>query len=142
MRNITLSKIKGMSFNEFGYFFADVVLLGIELSSSKLDELSDLNHIRFDETSGGSGGSTYADTAGYEGLLGVVGDSVLIDGDIYLVQLLLKILTGNANLAQVNEHQVVIGAAGNKVKSLGKKGGSKNLGVLYDLLLISLELGF
>ena len=62
------------------------VLVVLKIGSAKLHDGSDLYHVLLDETAGGGGGSADANTAGDKRLLGVVGDGVLVDGDVDLVQ--------------------------------------------------------
>ena len=88
---------------KLGDLLTDIVSLGVKLGCGELDEVTDHLHIVLVKASGGYRGSTYSYTAGNEGLLGIVGDSVLVNGDIYLVELLLKSLTGDTDLAKINE---------------------------------------
>ena len=71
----------------------------------------------------------------------LVGDGVLVDGDIDLVQAVLHLLAGEVGRAQVHQHQVVVRAAGYQVRPTLHDGLGQHGGVFHDLLLISLELG-
>ena len=70
------------------------------------------------EAPGSDGGSAHPDTAGDEGLLRVVGDGVLVDGDVYLVQPVLILLAGEAEVPGVHQHQMVVRAAGDQPEAL------------------------
>src|SRR3546814_6897334 len=61
----------------------------------------------------GDRGRADAQAGGDEGLLRVVGHRVLVDGDVGLAQRGLRVLAGDALADHVDQHQVVLGAAGN-----------------------------
>ena len=71
--------------------------------------------IVFIEASRGEERSSYADTARDEGRLVVERNHVLVDGDVRLVKSLLNDFAGFAFVSEVDEHKVVVGAAGNEV---------------------------
>ena len=48
--------------------------------------LSDLDHLRLLEAAGGDSGSAHPDAADDEGLLRIVGNGILVNGDLDLVQ--------------------------------------------------------
>src|SRR5690606_2066329 len=84
---------------------------------------------------------TQTDAARDEGLLGVVRNGVLVDGDVCLAQRNFGILAGNALGAQVDQHDVAFGAAGDDPQTALDQRLGQHLGVLHDLLRVVLELG-
>ena len=90
----------------------DFIRFVFKVGSSQLDEVSDLDHILFLEASGGDSRSADTQTAGDEWALWVVRDCVLVGGDINLVQTFLQLFAGDVHVLQVDEDQMVIGAAG------------------------------
>ena len=82
---------------------------------------------------GGDGGGAEAEAAGDERLLGVVGDRVLVAGDPGAVERLLRHLAGDAERAEVDEHQVVVGAAGDDAEAFGRERVGERGGVAHDL---------
>ena len=133
--------VKRAFFAELGNFSTDIVSAAFEVLCAKSDEVTDERHVVFLEASGGSGGRTYADTAGNEGTLGIVGNGVLVDGDINFVKALFEFLAGDVHGTEVNEEEVVVRTAGNEVEAFCEKSLFKRFRVLYDLFLISLEFG-
>ena len=64
----------------------DIFNIAVEILSCKVHKFCDLLHIGGVQTSCCNCGSTYSYAACNEGLLRVVGDSVLVDGDINLIK--------------------------------------------------------
>ena len=60
---------------------------------------------------------------------------------MYLVEVVLQLLAGHAVLAQIHQHDMVVGAAGYELVTALCKAVSQRLAVLDDLLGIRLELG-
>ena len=122
------------------YTCTDLISLSLEISSAEVDVLSDLLHLLNAQASCSNSRSTDTDTAGHEGLLRIVVDSVLVNSDVDLVQSVLQLLAGDVEGTQVDQHQVVISTAGNEVKTSLEKAVSQSLSILNDLSLILLEL--
>ena len=70
--------VKRTFFAELGDLSADVVSVAFKILCAKTDQMTDEGHIIFFEASGGSGRRTYADTAGNEGALRIVGMAFLL----------------------------------------------------------------
>ena len=68
-------------------------------------------------------------------------ESKKLDGDEALVQATLDLLTGDVEVADVDEHEVVVGAAGDQTEAFSLQTLGKNGSVLDDLLTVGLELG-
>ena len=92
-----------------------------KISGDLVNALGDDFHILFFKTAGGDGGSADTDTAGDEGTLGIVGDGVFVGGDVHFVQFMLHLLAGDVEVSKVDEHQMIVGAAGNQIKSAGNQ---------------------
>src|SRR5699024_8902363 len=78
--------IEGMCGAECQHFLGDGGDRLLTLSDDVRDALTDNLHILLLHTAGGDGGGAYPDAAGDEGFFGIVGDGVLVDGDVRLVQ--------------------------------------------------------
>ncbi len=57
------------------------------------------------------------DAAGDEGAFRVEGDGVFVDGDPDLVQQPLRLLAGQTQVADIDQNQMVVRAAGNQVET-------------------------
>src|SRR5699024_11053642 len=64
----------------------------------------------------------------------------LVGGDVHLVQVVLQLLAGALLVQQVDEHQVVVGAAGHQLDAAGGQRRGQGLGVVHDRLGVVLEL--
>lgn len=121
-------------------------LLG-QLRLDLLRKLDDCIHVFGDalevllaEATGRHGGGTDTDTHGGEGRL-VAGRGVLVAGDVDLFEDGLYAGAIELDGLEVEQHHVVVCAAGNEgVPQLGE-GNLERLRVLDDLLLVGLELG-
>ena len=125
-----------MCLAECDNLFGNALAVALKVGCDLLHPSSDLLHILFLKSTGSDGGSTHADTAGDEGLFGIVGNGVLVDRNVNLVQSLFHLLTGDVEGTKVNEHQVVIGIARYDAEALFLERLAECLGVLDDLLLI------
>ena len=83
-----------------------------DVPKGPIDQRRNHSHLGFLHAARGNRGSADPDTARYERLLGVERHSVLVDGDAHGIQSLLGSLARNACSAQIHQHQVVVGAAG------------------------------
>src|SRR5699024_5819857 len=90
----------------------DLFRLVLEIGRSLPDELCDMQHLRLAEAARGDSRGADALAGGHERAFRVVRDGVLVCGDIHLVQTALELLAGDAGLAQVDQHEVVVRAAG------------------------------
>ena len=77
-------------------------------------------------------------TKGFSGSLGIAFLLQVIAG---AVEGLLGHLAGDAEGAQVDQHEVVVGAAGHDAEAFGREGFGEGVGVLHDLVRVVLELG-
>ena len=105
------------------------------------DALADDLHVLFLHAARGDGGSAYPDAAGHERFLRIVGDGILVDGDMRLIQPLFELFARDSGAHEVEEHEVVVRAAAHEVHALGEQSFGKGLGVCDDLFLILSELG-
>ncbi len=96
-------------------------------------------HVLFHESTSGDSRRTHTHARGHERLLGVVGNGVLVDRDVHLIQPLLHLLARDVHGTQVHQHEVVVGAARHQLKALLQKSRSQRLGVENHLMLIRLE---
>ena len=106
-----------------------------------VDEVGDLHHVVLAQSAGRHGRGADADAAGFHDRLGVEGNSVFVHRDGGLVQNLGGLGAGDAGGAEVNEHHMVVGAAGDdSVAELGQTGG-EGLGIVHNLAGVVLEIG-
>ena len=87
----------------------------------------------------GAGRGADTDAGGYERRAGFERNRILVDGDAGLVKCLLSRFAGNVAAGEVDQHQVVVGAATGKFESALREPRRQRLGVVYYLLLICLE---
>ena len=106
------------------------IRLILEIRGCQPDAAGDLIHVALHQASGGDGRGADSDAGGNERTSGIVGDRVLIEGDINLVAAVLKLLTGNIHAAQIHQHQMVVCTAGQDLKALLLKGLCQGLGIL------------
>src|SRR4029079_2922305 len=90
---------------------------------------------------GGDGGGADADAAGLEDGEGVEGDAVFVDGDAGFIEDFLGDLAVEVFRPEVDEHEVVIGAAGDDAVAVLGEAGGEGFGVDDDLLLVVAEAG-
>ncbi len=88
-----------------------------------------------------SAGVPEPDAAGDERRLRVVGDRVLVDGDVRPAEQLLRRLARQVLGPQVDQHQVGVGAAGDDREAAFDQGLGERLGVGDHLLRVALEVG-
>ncbi len=114
-------------------------VLGVEHGGC--DELADALELVCIEAAGGAGGGAHADAAGHEGRAGLVGDGVLVHGKAHALEQLLCFLAGDVGGGEVDEHQMVVGAAGNQAKAALNHALAHCGAVGDDVLDVGLELG-
>ena len=98
-------------------------------------------HLGFAHTTGGDSRSTQTDAGSHEGAAGLAGDGVLVGGDVDAVEAGFQLLAGAFLVPQVEEHQVVVGAAGHQLDAAGLQFSGHGLCVFHDLAGVVLELG-
>ena len=119
----------------------DFLAGSVEVTGGQGDAVGNALHLLHAQATGGGGGGADADTGGVGRLLRIVGNGVLVDGDVYLVQTLLHLLARDAHGAEIHQNEVVVGAARDQIKALGLQRLGQSLAVENDLMLVSLELG-
>src|SRR5690606_26486298 len=92
-----------------------IFAIGSEAIDDLDDPAGDLAELSLAEATGGAGGCAQTDARGYEGLLRVEGDAVLVAGDMRAAQSGLGGLTSHLFRAQVGEAEVVVGTARNDI---------------------------
>ena len=98
-------------------------------------------HLGFAHAPGGDSRSTQTDAGSHEGAAGLAGDGVLVGGDVDAVEAGFQLLAGAFLVPQVEEHQVVVGAAGHQLDTASLQFSGHGLCVLHDLAGVVLELG-
>ncbi len=83
-----------------------------------VDEVGDLEHFGFLHAAGGDRGSSDTDSAGDHRLLRIERDHVLVDRDGGLVERGGDFLAGGVLRTEVDEHEMVVRAAGNDAEAL------------------------
>ena len=119
----------------------DFCLGTFKVTGSQADAVGNALHLLFAQTAGGHSGSADTDTGSHCRLLRIVGDGILVQGDMVGIAADLQFLAGDVHGPQVSKHQMVVGAAGDQVEALFQQSGGHSLGVLHDVLSIGLELG-
>ena len=101
--------------------------------------LCHLIHILGVQTSGSYRRGSQTDTTGHERRLGIVGDGVLVGGDVSCIQQLLHCLTGQTVRGQVYQHQMIVGTAGDNLNVTAHQALAQCLCVVHNVLLIYLK---
>ena len=97
-------------------------------------------HLGHAHAAGGNSRGAQTHARSHEWAAGLAGDSVLIGGDVHAVQTCFQLLAGALLVTQVDEHQMVVGAAGHQLDAAFLQSCGQSLGVLHDLAGILLEL--
>ncbi len=105
--------IHGELLADIGNSGMDLCLSTLEVLGGEGDTVSDLLHLSFAQATSGDCSGTDTDTGSNSGLLRIVGDGVLIQGDVVSVATDLQLLAGDVHGTQVSQHQMVISATGN-----------------------------
>ena len=105
-----------------------------------VNQLHNAVHVGFAQAAGSYGRRPNADAAGHERRLVVERHHVFVDGDVGPHQRILSQLATDALRTQVNQHEVVVGAARNNVVAQAHKAGRQRLGVAGYLLGVGLEI--
>mmetsp|Transcript_5467 Transcript_5467/g.19950 ORF Transcript_5467/g.19950 Transcript_5467/m.19950 type:complete len:215 (-) Transcript_5467:873-1517(-) len=103
-----------------------------------VDEVCHRHEVLLDEASGGHGGGTDADAAGDDGGA-VAGHGVLVEGDGGALQHGLHARAVEALGAQVQQHEVVVGAARDQRVPQLQQPRRQRLAVAHHLLLVHCE---
>ena len=101
-------------------------------------KLGDVFHVLLDEAARGDSRRAYANAGGLERGTAVEGNHVLIDGDVGFAKLVFGHLARHVGelRAEVDQHEVIVRAAGNDLVALGHECGAHRLGVADYLLLV------
>ena len=126
---------------DLGDFAADVIFLVVEVLDGQIDALCDLQHILFHQAASRHGRGADADAGGDERAAGLAGHGVLVDRDVDFIQTVLQHLAGDLQPDQIQQHQMVVGAAGDDLLAALHQGVCQSLCIQYYLMLISLEFG-
>ena len=131
---------------EFLYFSADGVEGGgvAGTGGGAIEPGGDEFHVLFLEAAGGEGGGADADAGGFHGFAGVVGHHVFVDDDAGGLKPEFDGGAGEVGVfaAEVDEHEVVVGAAGDEAVAAIEEFVGEGLGVFDDLAGVGFELGF
>ena len=100
------------------------------------DELADDIHFRLAHAAAGDGGRADADAARDHRRVLIEGNRVLVDGDAGFAERRLRDLAGEPAREDVDEHQVIVGAAADQAEAGGRQVGRQPSGVGDDLPLI------
>ena len=98
-------------------------------------------HLRLVHPAAGDRGGPDPDPAGDHRRVRVVGDRVAVDGDLHLAERQVGLLAGDAQRAHVDEHQVVVGPAGDDRGARLDQRRGEGLRVRHRLRRVALELG-
>src|SRR3990172_1440145 len=100
----------------------------------------ELAHLRFLHAARGDGRRADADAAGAERLARVVGDGVVVADDAGTVERLRGLLPEDTLVRQVDQDQVIVGAAGDEPEAALQQLGGQRLRVAHDLAAVLPEL--
>src|SRR5690606_32503664 len=103
--------------------------------------MSDPPHLLLSHPAGGDSGGSDAETAGDERAPALIWNGIFIDGNMGFSERHLCFEPGKAEIGQIEEDEVIIGAAGDKAKALFGKNRCHCLGVLHDLAVVFTERG-
>ncbi len=104
------------------------------------EEIRDLQHFLFSHAARCDGRRTDADTTRLEDWISIEGDPVLVYGDAGAIENFLRLFAVNFLRAKIDEHQMIIGAAGDDAVTMFGQAGIKRFGVQDHLPLIFAEL--
>src|SRR5699024_10920975 len=122
--------------------FTHIIAAVLKIRRSEPYKLCYGLHFIDTEAPGRNGRRTDTDTAGNGRLLRISRDSVFVYGNIHLVKSVLQLLAGDIKRAKVHEHEMVVGATGNEVKSLFTQLCCQARGVFDHTALIITEFRF
>ena len=128
---------------QLGDFAADAFESGIvvALVESLGDPCRDGAHLGLFHAARGECGRADADAGGLERRIGVLGNGVLVDGDAGLAEGELGFGAEDAFLEDIDEHEVVVGSAGDDAEARVLQALCEDLGVGDDLRGVGAELG-
>ncbi len=113
-------------------------LVGAMLQSVR-DPVRHVDRVRGVAAAGGHGRGADADPGGDEGRALLVGYGVLVDGNTSPPEDRFCLLAGVVAIREVEQHQVVVGAAGDEVEAPIHEHARHHLGIGEHLLLVDLE---
>ena len=127
--------------HQLRHALADVVGHHIEVGGGQGDILGHLVHVHLGKAAASNSGAAHTQAAGLEGRTGIAGHLILIGGNTHRIQAVLQLLAGQiTHVPQVDEGQMVVGAAGHQLHAPLHQAIGQGGGVLHHLLLIDLEL--
>ena len=103
------------------------------------DPAADALHLADPHAAGGQGRRADANARGVHRLALVEGDHVLVDRDAAAVEHFFGLLAAQAQRGDVDQHQVVVGAAADQPHAAGQQRLGQGLGVVDDRLGVALE---
>ena len=104
------------------------------------DAVGDHLHLGHAHAAGGNSRGAQTHARSHERAAGLARDSVLIGGDVHAVQTCFQLLAGALLVTQVDQHEVVVGAAGHQLDTACLQLCCQSLCILHDLAGIFLEL--
>lgn len=125
---------------DLGADFPDLRFV-VDVGDHAVDPAGDLVHLLVPEAARGRRRRADAHAAGDHRAEGLKRDGVAVDGDAGLVERDLRLFAGHAFAGQVDEDQVVVGAAGDEAEAFLHHLLGKVLAVADDVLLVDFELG-
>ena len=120
---------EGEAAGEGAHFFADGGDgCGIGgMAEGLVQVVADFHHLFLHHAAGGDGGGADADAAAFEDGDGIEGDGVFVRGDAGVVEQLLGVFAGEVVRTQVDEHEVVIGAAADEAVAVVGRAARRGL---------------
>ena len=109
-----------------------LVMPGVRVREDVDDELGDLVELVLAEAAGGERRGAETDAGGVPGAVGVGGDRVAVGDHAGVEQGRLGLTTGEAERADVEQHEVVVGAAGDQLGAARQEAVGQRLGVVGD----------
>ena len=103
------------------------------------EESADLGHFRFLHATGGGGRDTEADAAPFHGVGGVAGHRVFVAGEVGVFDQLFRLVAAEVGGADIDQHEVVVGAAGEDGEPFALEGGGEGTAVFDDLGGVAFE---
>ncbi len=100
-----------MPFAHVGNGRLDGLAVSLKIIYAKCNKVSHLGKISLVKAARRCSGSAKSQSARYERRFGIIRNGIFVCGYVDLVEPVLKLLSGNAGAAQVEQQQVVVGAS-------------------------------
>ena len=105
------SGVKREFMAKLGYLGTYCVCISLIILGYKREQVCDFAHLFLLHAASGECRRAYTYAGCYKWRLGVIGDGVFIYGYVHIVKAVLKFLTGYVFVAEIDKHEVIVGAS-------------------------------